>query len=68
MLLEITPERLLQLGFTESSRRPHIYSYKIITGRLDLPTGNFHIDLFKVPLTKVSDLSYMLEIIDYYHR
>lgn len=68
MSLKITPEGLLQLGFTESSGRPHVYTYKIITGRLDLPTGHFYIDTFKVPLTQTSDLSYMLEIVDYYHR
>lgn len=68
MPLNITPEGLLQLGFTESSERPHVYTYKIITGRLDIQTGSFHIDIFKVPLTKPSDLTYMLEIVDYYHR
>ncbi|PRY30448.1 hypothetical protein CLV58_12469 [Spirosoma oryzae] len=61
-------EGLLQLGFTKSSERLYFCTYKIITGLLNLQIGSFHIDIFKVPRTKTSDLTYMLEIVDYYHR
>ena len=66
--MKITPNGLLRLGFSELTERPHVYTYKVVTGRLDPQTGSFHIDMFKVPLNTIGDLAYMLEIIDYYHR
>ncbi|QMW00322.1 hypothetical protein [Spirosoma foliorum] len=71
--MKITPKGLLQLGFTESSEHPKVYTYKpglraVVRGRLDAQPGSFHIDMFKVPLTRIGDLAYMLEIVDYYRR
>lgn len=66
--MKITPNGLLELGFTKLSERLHVYTYKVVTGRLDPQTGSFHIDMFKVPLNTIGDLAYMCEIIDYYRR
>lgn len=66
--MKITPNSLLRLGFDKLAKRQNVYTYKVLSGKLDPKTGSFHSEMFKVPLNTIGDLAYMLEIIDYYHR
>lgn len=66
--MKITHRCLLELGFIPLPDRPHLYIYKAVTGRLEEEVGNFHIERFKVPISAISDLTYMLEVVDYYHK
>lgn len=65
--MDITHTSLLELGFTELFNRPGRYIYKGVTGRL-LPEGRFHFHGFSPMIEQLSDLKYMMMLINYNYQ
>ena len=63
--MEITHDHLLGLGLFELYNRPGRYEYKGVTGRLSVETGTFHLYGFGPAINTLSDLKYLLMLIDY---
>lgn len=65
--MEITHDHLIAAGFIELFNRPGRYVYKGVTGRL-LPEGRFHFHGFSPMIEQLSDLKYMIMVIDYNYQ
>ena len=63
--MDITRNILLELGFIEVIGRSTRYSYKGFTGRLNAQTGQFYFHGFNPGINQVSDLRYMMLLIDH---
>ncbi|GAB3047553.1 hypothetical protein [Spirosoma pulveris] len=61
--MEINHELLLTLGFTALSNRPDLYVYKGVSGKL-MGNGTFQVYGFSLLIEKLSDLRYMLMLVD----
>ncbi|GAB3550108.1 hypothetical protein [Spirosoma fluminis] len=66
--MEITHDVLLRLGFIEIPNRLNRYSYKGVTGRLEPEEGRFVFHGLSFPVEQLSDLKYLLMLIDYNHQ
>ncbi|AUD00958.1 hypothetical protein [Spirosoma pollinicola] len=68
LLMEINHDILISLGFVELSGRKTRYAYKGVTGRLSVEAGLFFFHGFNPGIGTVTDLRYMLMLIDYNHQ
>lgn len=66
--MEITHDHILSLGLIELYNRPGRYEYKGVIGRLSVETGTFHLYGFGPAISTVSDLKYLLMLIDYQEK
>lgn len=63
--MEITHDILISLGFVALPNRPTRYAYKQVTGRLMAESGLFFFHGFNPGIGTVTDLKYLLMLIDY---
>ncbi|GAB2547355.1 hypothetical protein [Spirosoma aerophilum] len=66
--MEINHDVLRSLGFVEIFNRPGRYVYKGVTGRLLAEAGTFHFHGFGPAIGFLTDLRYMMMLIDYNHK
>jgi len=63
--MEITHDMLRALGFVQDPRRSERYLYKNVAGTLSREAGIFFFTGFGPGIGTISDLKYLLMLIDY---